>query len=101
MKDMNPTELDTNEWIDPTIKRLGKEKARLTRGGPGDKSTPGNVDTSEWWQDVSKRTKENEELYGSIKPKEISKALEDISKIEIITTSKLHILSKLNSAWWF
>ena len=58
MKDMNPTELDTNEWIDPTIKRLGKEKARLTRGGPGDKSTPGNVDTSEWWQDVSKRTKE-------------------------------------------
>ena len=31
----------------------------------------------------SKRTKENEELYGSIKPKEISKAIENISKIEI------------------
>ena len=30
-----------------------------------------------------KRTKENEELYGSIKPKEISKAIENISKIEI------------------
>ncbi len=31
----------------------------------------------------SKRAKENEELYGSIKPKEISKARENISKIEI------------------
>ena len=31
----------------------------------------------------SKRTKENEELYGSIKPKEVSKAIENISKIEI------------------
>ena len=31
----------------------------------------------------SKRAKENEELYGSIKPKEISKAIENISKIEI------------------
>ena len=31
----------------------------------------------------AKRSKENEELYGSIKPKEISKAIENISKIEI------------------
>ena len=31
----------------------------------------------------SKRAKENEELYGSIKPKEISKTIENISKIEI------------------
>ena len=31
----------------------------------------------------SKRAKENEELYGSIKPKEVSKAIENISKIEI------------------
>ena len=31
----------------------------------------------------SKRTKENDELYGSIKPMEISKAIENISKIEI------------------
>ena len=31
----------------------------------------------------SKRAKENDELYGSIKPMEISKAIENISKIEI------------------
>ena len=31
----------------------------------------------------SKRTKDNDELYGSIKPKEISKAIENIDKIEI------------------
>ena len=31
----------------------------------------------------SKRAKENEELYGSIKPLEISKAIENTSKIEI------------------
>ena len=40
-----------------------------------------NIDQKKY--KFSKRTKENEELYGSIKPKEISKALEDISKIEI------------------
>ena len=31
----------------------------------------------------SKRTIDNDELYGSIKPKELSKAIEDIEKIEI------------------
>ena len=31
----------------------------------------------------SKRAKDNEELYGSIKPKEISKAIENMEKIEI------------------
>ena len=31
----------------------------------------------------SKRTKDNDELYGSIKPKEISKAIENMEKIEI------------------
>ena len=31
----------------------------------------------------SKRAKENNELYGSIKPKEISKAIENMQKIEI------------------
>ena len=31
----------------------------------------------------SKRVKDNDELYGSIKPKEISKAIEKIEKIEI------------------
>ena len=40
-----------------------------------------NIDQKKY--KFSKRTKENEELYGSIKPKEISKTLEDISKIEI------------------
>ena len=31
----------------------------------------------------SKRTKDNNELYGSIKPKEISRTIEDLDKIEI------------------
>ncbi len=31
----------------------------------------------------SKRTKDNDELYGSIKPKEISKTIENLEKIEI------------------
>ena len=31
----------------------------------------------------TKRTKDNDELYGSIKPKEISKTLEDSDKVEI------------------
>jgi large subunit ribosomal protein L9 len=31
----------------------------------------------------SKRTKDNDELYGSIKPKEISKTIENLDKIEI------------------
>ena len=31
----------------------------------------------------SKRTKDNDELYGSIKPKELSKTIENIEKIEI------------------
>ena len=31
----------------------------------------------------SKRTKDNDELYGSIKPKELSKAIENMEKIEI------------------
>ena len=31
----------------------------------------------------SKRTKDNDELYGSIKPKELSKTIEDVEKIEI------------------
>ena len=40
-----------------------------------------NIDQKKY--KFSKRTKENEELYGSIKPKEVSKAIENISKIEI------------------
>ena len=31
----------------------------------------------------SKRAKENNELYGSIKPKELSKTIEDLDKIEV------------------
>ena len=33
--------------------------------------------------EFSKRSKDNDELYGSIKPKEISKAIENMEKIEI------------------
>ena len=44
--------------IDLTRERLGDEEARLTRGGPGDKSKPGQVDTSQWWVDLSKKTKD-------------------------------------------
>ena len=43
---------------DLTVDRVGDEEARLTRGGPGDNSKPGQVDTSQWWLDLSKKTKD-------------------------------------------
>ena len=49
---------DPKAKIDLTRERLGDEEARLTRGGPGDKSKPGQVDTSQWWVDISKKTKD-------------------------------------------
>ena len=48
---------DKKEYTDATIERVGKDYARLTRGGPGDNSKPGQVDTDQWWVDVSKSTK--------------------------------------------
>ena len=48
---------DKKEYTDATIERVGKDYARLTRGGPGDNSKPGQVDTDQWWADVSKLTK--------------------------------------------
>ena len=47
---------DKKEYTDATIERVGKDYARLTRGGPGDNSKPGQVDTDQWWADVSKST---------------------------------------------
>ena len=49
---------------DLTVDRVGDEEARLTRGGPGDNSKPGQVDTSQWWLDLSKKTKDE----GTAKP---------------------------------
>ena len=43
----------------------------------------------------TKRAKENNELYGSIKPKEISKTIEDIDKIEI-KPSQIDLSKKIN-----
>ena len=43
----------------------------------------------------SKRVKENNELYGSIKPKEISKTIENIDKIEI-KPSQIDINKEIN-----
>mgnify|MGYP006140119965 CR=1 FL=1 len=42
-----------------------------------------------------KRAKENNELYGSIKPKEISKTLEDVDKLEI-KPSQIDLGSEIN-----
>ena len=43
----------------------------------------------------SKEAKDNNELYGSIKPKEISKTMEDIDKIEI-KPSKIDLSKQIN-----
>ena len=43
----------------------------------------------------SKRAKENDELYGSIKPKEISKTIEDLEKIEI-KPSEIDMAKEIN-----
>tara|TARA_B110000014_G_scaffold239592_1_gene207142 strand:- start:1227 stop:1685 length:459 start_codon:yes stop_codon:yes gene_type:complete len=47
----------------------------------------------------SKRTKDNDELYGSIKPKEISKTIEDLDKV-VIKPSQIdlnHEITKIGS----
>ena len=43
----------------------------------------------------SKRAKDNEELYGSIKPKELSKAIENMDKIEI-KPSQIDLSNEIN-----
>ena len=43
----------------------------------------------------SKQTKDNEELYGSIKPKEISRNIEELDKIEI-KPSQIDLNSEIN-----
>ena len=43
----------------------------------------------------SKRAKENNELYGSIKPKEISTKIQDLDKIEI-KPSQIDLVSEIN-----
>ena len=64
--------------VDLTVKRLGDEEARLTRGGPGDNSKPGQVDTSQWWVDISPKTKEK----GTAEPSIIGQTAEDKSIIQ-------------------
>ena len=43
----------------------------------------------------SKRTKDNDELYGSLKPKELSKTIENIEKIEI-KPSQIDLSKEIN-----
>ena len=43
----------------------------------------------------SKRTKDNDELYGSLKPKELSKTIENIEKIEI-KPSQIDLSQEIN-----
>ena len=43
----------------------------------------------------SKQTKDNDELYGSIKPKEISKTIEEINKIQI-KPSQIDLSAEIN-----
>tara|TARA_B100001094_G_scaffold332604_1_gene405406 strand:- start:33 stop:1604 length:1572 start_codon:yes stop_codon:yes gene_type:complete len=69
---------DEQEYVDPTIERVGKDTARLTRGGPGDNSKPGQVDTAQWWMDISPRTKEK----GTANPSLIGQSPEDKSIIQ-------------------
>ena len=52
-----------------------------------------NIDKKKY--KFSKRAKENKELYGSIKPKEISKTIENISKIEI-KPSQIDLAKEIN-----
>ena len=46
----------------------------------------------------SKEAKDNNELYGSIKPKELSKAIESIDKIEI-KPSQIDLNKQINKIW--
>ena len=48
----------------------------------------------------SKRVKDNNELYGSIKPREISKTIEDMNKIQI-TPSQIDIGKEINKIGFF
>ena len=43
----------------------------------------------------SKQTKDNDELYGSIKPKEISRAIEEINKVQI-KPSQIDLSTEIN-----
>ena len=43
----------------------------------------------------AKRAKDNDELYGSIKPKELTKSIEDIDKIEI-KPSQIDLAKEIN-----
>ena len=67
------------------IDLVNKKKAELNEKNLEQKKTAKKIYSSidQKKYKFSKRAKENEELYGSIKPKEISKAIENISKIEI------------------
>ena len=48
----------------------------------------------------SKRAKDNDELYGSIKPKEISKTIEDTDKIEI-KPSQIDLSKEINKIGFY
>ena len=69
---------EKQEYTDATIERVGRDTARLTRGGPGDDSKPGQVDTAQWWVDISPRTREK----GTANPSVIGQSPEDKSIIQ-------------------
>ena len=69
---------EKQEYTDATIERVGRDTARLTRGGPGDNSKPGQVDTSQWWVDISPKTKDK----GTANPSLIGQSPEDKSIIQ-------------------
>ena len=48
----------------------------------------------------SKRTKDNDELYGSLKPKELSKTIESIDKIEI-KPSQIDLSKQINKIGYY
>ena len=69
---------------DTVIVKRGHGRNFLIKYGKALKASKENIDlVNKKNYKFSKMAKENNELYGSIKPKEISKNLENIDKIEI------------------
>ena len=79
------------------IDLVNKKKSELNEKNLEQKKTAKKIASSidQKKYKFSKRTKDNEELYGSIKPKEISKAIENISKIEI-KPSQIDLSKEIN-----
>ena len=59
-------ELEEEEIGKPLPNRPEDITSHMTRGGPGDDSRPGDVNTKAWWQDLSDKGKDNAMYKNSI-----------------------------------